>query len=333
MSKWNVNTIKEWINANFDLEQDRTILLICIGIAFFFWLLVKLSKTYKTETLAIATYYLPEGMAFTKIPPNNIRVNIQGSGWDLIYEHFIKGPPPIVFDLTDRQFFDISRTELMEKIAKGLSKDLTILSLSHDELELYLETKVDKKVPIVFTPNISFAMGFHSQDSLRLSPDSVTISGPVSLIDSIHHWHTEAFEVNNLKSDLETDIPLKPSRKAEIQISPPTIVLQIPVEQLTEKSFFVPLSILNPPSDSLKVFPNKIRINSIVGLSDYNKVKPSDFEIVVDLKNVTHNTTENTVPIVLTRQPSLVKAVNFSPKSVEFFIIEKAIANDLIMNN
>lgn len=329
MTQWNGNRIKEWINANFDLEKDRTILLICIGLAFFFWLLVKLSKDYKSEVVAVATYALPDDLTFTKIPPEKIRVSVIGSGWNLVYQHFISGAPKLAFDLSDRQIFDINRTELEQELSQHISQDLTILSLSHDELELNLETKVVRKVPLDFSPKVSFATGFYLLDSIRLYPDSVTVAGPASLVDSVTHWHTESFEVKNLKSSLTTDLALIPSRKAEIKIDPPTVELQIPVEQLTEKSFFVPVTVQNAPFDSLQIFPNKIRINTIMGLSHYNKVKPSEFEIVADLRNITQNTEENSIPITLTKQSELSRSVHFSPKSVEFVIIEKTMAEDL----
>ena len=45
-------------------NSDRAILMSCIGIALVFWLLVKLSQSYKTTEDYEISYTLPEGKTF-----------------------------------------------------------------------------------------------------------------------------------------------------------------------------------------------------------------------------------------------------------------------------
>jgi len=85
---------------------------------------------------------------------------------------------------------------------------------------------------------------------------------------------------------------------------------------------FIPISVLNGP-DSLKIFPDKIKLNCKVSLKDYDKVNYSDFKAEVNLKDVTPEAENNTIPVLLKSTPSNVSNVSFSPKSVEFFFVQE----------
>ena len=108
----------------------------------------------------------------------------------------------------------------------------------------------------------------------------------------------------------------------EIQLSNREAELTIPVEAYTEKSLFVPVQLKNAPSDSLKVFPDKIKVSFAVGLSMYDSVHYTDFELVADLKASSLEKGKNTVPVELLAQPEAVKNIVLSRNAVEFFILK-----------
>lgn len=309
------------LELDLDIGKDRNILLICIGVAFFFWFVVKLSKDYDTHKHIAASYTIPDYLAFSKMPPSEFSVELFGSGWDLMYEYFINGETEVQFDLSQQQIFDLNRPEIESKIKNSLSSRVKITDLDYDYIQLALEQKVKKKVPIIFQKDVKILPGFKQLGELVLYPDSVEVVGPFSLTDTISSWPSHSVTLPALKANFEQKISLKLPTKKEINIHPKEFVLSIAVEQLTEKSFFIPVTVKNSP-DSLKIFPNQIRINSTIGLSEYNSLVPSDFVIEVDLKDVSINSESNTVPLTLTTQPDFVKSVHFSPKSVEYFIVK-----------
>ena len=146
------------------------------------------------------------------------------------------------------------------------------------------------------------------------------ISGPASTVELIQQWKTDSLVLSDLRSDKTVAVALlKPPD--ELSLGTPQTEVRINVEQFTEKSLFVPLTIRNGP-DSLKIFPQQIKLTCVVGLSQYNEVTPRDFTVEVDLQNVPVSEDKNTAPIQLTQQPSFVKNVKFSPKSAEFYILQ-----------
>ena len=93
-------------------------------------------------------------------------------------------------------------------------------------------------------------------------------------------------------------------------------------EQFTEKSLFLPVTVKNAP-DSLKIFPNKVKTNFVIGLSQYDAISEKDFQLEVDLNGIPINQANNTAPISLIKQPAEVKNIRFSPKSVQFLFVKE----------
>ena len=64
------------------IKEDRATLLACIGIAFVFWLLIKLSQTYRTEKQVLFQFEIPSDKALASVAPEDMTVQLQGTGWD-----------------------------------------------------------------------------------------------------------------------------------------------------------------------------------------------------------------------------------------------------------
>lgn len=310
-------------NKIFQLQprKDRAILMICIGIAFVFWFLVKLSQTFTTEKEIQFDLNIPEEKTFVMLPPVDMEVEIEGTGWDLLVEYFATAKLSLIYDLTGSDQLNRSRGQLRSDILRSLSSDdLRIKEVNHESLHLVLEDKLSKKVPIILNKELAFGPEHQLQKEVNLLPDSLTLSGPASMIADITQWETEPLIMKNLNATISPKVLLvRPAREIQLDISETTA--EIVVEQFTEKSIFVPLMVKNAP-DSIKIFPETIKLSCIVGLSKYNDVSIGDFIVEVDLKNIPISESRNTVPIVLTKYPDYVKNVQFSPKSAEFFILK-----------
>jgi len=305
------------------IQRDRAILMICVGIALVFWFFVKLNKTYKTSRMVNLNYELPQEVAFTEIPPQKVEATLEGRGWNLMsYFLFYQGPS-LSLNVLHFQSNSIDRSELMSRIENAVASSLKVTDINHNYIALKYEEKSQKTLPIQLVAEYRFAEGYFQKDSVVLTPDSVVVSGPVSLLEELTNWKTSKLEEKEpLKSDLIKTIPLQAPSKGQISLNPSAIEVQIPVEQFTEQSIFVPVKLINPP-DSVRIFPANIQVSFVIGLSQLNTILPSDFELEADLKNIAANSENNTVPVTMTKQPSGLKGLNYSPKSVEFFIISK----------
>jgi hypothetical protein len=295
--------------------------MICIGIALVFWLLVKLSQEYRSIKDVALTFNIPADKTFSAAPPNDLKVQVEGAGWDLMFDYFVNRQVDLVYDLMQTDRMTLNRGQLRTDILNQLSaNDLTIVELNYDNINLVLEEKVSWKAPVVLASDLSFSTGYHLKEPVSIDPDSITITGPLSMLKSIQRWEADSLILQNLKTSQEKFVSLaKPPR--EISLSHDRVRTIVSVEQYTEKSLFVPLTVLNAP-DSIKVFPANVQVRCIVGLSQYNSLAAKDFKLVLDLQDVPVSESKNTAPINLVRQPDYVKLLSFSPSAAEFYILK-----------
>ena len=303
-------------------QSDRAMLMACIGIALFFWLLIKLSKTFNTTFECDIRYNVPEGKTFREYPPSTIIANIRGSGWDLISNFFAGNDPNILLNLSENPQQAFLASQLKTKISNKLaSQNIEIVNVNIELLEVQLDEELVKKVPIRFGGTIDFASNYFYRDSLQLQPDSVSITGAVDLLDTLQYWLTEDLDLTNLEEDYQGKVALWQQKGQNIQVHPTEVDLLVPVEQFTEKALFVPISVINAV-DSLKVFPESVKLNFRVGLSQFNTVNSDDFVVEVDAQKIA-NSQSTTAALQLKSSPAALRNIKMSPKSVEFYFLKK----------
>lgn len=311
-------------------KSDRAILFVCIGIALIFWVLIKLSQNYRTKQEFALQYNLPEGKTFTENPPMSIIATLDGQGWDLMSNYFNGDERKLLLNLNNSSQQTYNSNQLISKLTPN-NKDIVISGINLDLLMLDVEQEISKKVPVTLNAEFEFNSQYQLKQAVQLLPDSVVIKGPASIVDPIQNWQTESWSLKNINSDQEKRLQLVKPESILTRISPAQVKAKLLTEQLTEKSLFVPIFVKNAP-DSLKIFPENIKLSCIVGLGRYNDITPNSFTLEVDLNGIALNAANNTLPILLTRQPDFVKGVTMSYQSVEFFIVnsdtEEGVVNE-----
>jgi YbbR domain-containing protein len=290
------------------MTQDRAVLMICIGIALVFWFLNKLSTSYRqTQTLKIH-YNLPKGKAFSSSPPQYISATFQGTGWDLLFGRNEK----IEVNMTNDslQFYSL-RNLLIQQFGSD------VVGVNIDQVTLRVEEAVTKAVPVEAVSNISFAPGFDLSEDIILTPSVVNVSGPRSAIQTLVSARTDTLKFFKLKDSVLTKITLAQSPLLIYDVD--EVQALIKVQQFTEKSMFIPIVVNNAP-ENLKIFPNKIKLDCSVALNQYEKLSASNFVAEVSLSGLSAGSKNNTIPITLTKYPSFVRNIKFTPKSAEFYL-------------
>lgn len=305
--------------------RDRNVMLICLGIAFFFWLIIKLSNDYQVTKVVELQFLPPPGKAFSRIPPKNMEVTLRGSGWNLLFEFISGNTIQLQYDLHDRSSFTLTEAAVRNDIRGTFSSgDVEIVQLSNYDLSsLALEDKATKTVPILPRYHLDFAEEYQLKSPVRVAPDSVTVTGPVSQVRDLQAWPTDSLALKNIRADYEGKLPLlKPTNN--LAIEPQAVDVTIEAEQITEKTLYLPVNVINAPKvDSIRIFPDKIMVSCLVGLSQYRSLSAADFELVADLGKAEIQEGEKMVPVELTKQPDYVRGTKLATRAVGFIIVEK----------
>ncbi len=289
------------------LTRERAVLMVCIGIALCFWVLNRLSTKFRKTTPIHLEYFTPTGKALRTLPPQYANVSWQGTGWDLL-----TGSAPRVALTVESN--SVQTFYLRTIVAQQLGNE--VFSVSPEQITVEIEDITSKIVPVEAVAQLSFWKGFDLADDIELTPSVITVEGAKSVLDNLNALKTDTLRFQKLKDTVE--ITVKLAANPILKFSRTDVVARLAVEQFTEKSIFVPLTVRNAPQ-RLQIFPNKIKLDCTVALSRYAALNGDNFIAVVDLKNVDAKSKNNTVPIVLSGQPSFVRNVKFSPQSVEFF--------------
>lgn len=310
--------------AKFQIGEDRSIFLICVLIASFFWLMVKLSDEYSINKDIYLEFAYPANQAFLELPPKKIPTKVEGTGWDLMYDYFLRPYAKLKYELLEERRITLTQSKLLNDINGILSsKGLKLKDFSFDVLAFKLEDKVEKIVPVKLVSKIQIDQqsGYRLVDDISRDPSQVAIVGPVSLVKEYSHWPTETVTIDNPTTTIEQQVLLKRPPEG-ISLSHKKVKIVVPIEEYTERSFFIPVVIKNAP-DSVKIFPKQIKITSIIGLSQYNKISKEQFSLEANFEGIEMDDKRNTVPIKLKVFPKEVKDVFFSPRSAEFFLVKQ----------
>ncbi len=289
--------------------------MLCIGIAFIFWLVTKLSYSYRNTILVKVEYDVPDDKTLSESVPSVLEVDIQAAGWDLLDVT----PPVLSLHISDEKT-DVLSTSLLEgKLRTVLPNGAQILHIRPDHLPIRVEDRASKRIPVVLDNRIELAPQYSFADSPSVVPSEIQVTGPASVIRDMQYWQTVPLIAQNVRQSIQQPIALRPHTNNNIHFTPSVVECVANVEQVTEKKLELPVQILNVPDSLLVVIiPQRIHITCLVGLSDYYRLNISEFRAVADFKDRTPN--ENTLRIRLERKPAYVHYVQFAPKKVDYII-------------
>ncbi len=328
------NATKLLVSNKSDREKVKfnnklLIYLFFLLVALIFWYLNALSKDYTTEILYSVKYHnFPKDKVLINDLPTQIGLRIKGFGFSILrcklagyykpvniyLNHY---PIEILHKNNTIQYYLLTKNT-KEYISTQFSYEIQLIEVKPDTLFLNLTDVLEKKVPVKPKLNLQFEKQY-MQGMQLIKPDSILISGPNTIIDTINYIETKELKKKKANDTIIQTLDLIPINKVKFQ--PEKVTIIIPVIKYTEITFDLPIEAENvPDSLFLRTFPEYIRLSCWVGLSDYDKMSPFLFRVVVDYKSVNDTQQHNKLKINLIKVPANVSNITFYPKSVEYLI-------------
>ncbi len=307
------------------IERKRFGLLIaCLIAAICAWLFLALNNKYVYTAKTDLIYKdEPQKKAFKALQPDIVDLQVEGTGWQLLFSRLRIKPQSITVSLqklTTRNYILFS--DQLLQINKQLETTQKIISVKPDTLYFDFSKRTNKRVPIKLIKDFSFIKQYGLSDQIQLKPSYVNISGPAEELLKIKEWVTDTLKLTDLQTTTQTRVGIKPYSSNNISIYPATIGVKIPVDEFTEKTIEVPLRIINNTEFlNIKLYPKRVKVTFLVAISSYQEVDEDFIEAVVDVtewKKMKHQTF--TVKII--RFPDYCKLINVLPYKINF-IIEK----------
>jgi hypothetical protein len=312
------------------LNRRFLIFFFFLLLSIVFWFLTALNKEYVTSISYPVRYIrFPEDRVLVSDVPDRLELTVNANGFTLLSYQLRSRLTPILFDVNsyspnrlgnDPSSRYILSSDAKEGIARQLSNEIEIIDIHPDSLIFRFASRITNKVPVRPRLNLAFEKQFMQVGPYTIEPDSVNISGPQVIVDTISYVWTEELTQSGVNESFSLELKLDPINK--IEFNPIEIWLQVPVEKFTEASVTVPIEVINlPDSLVLRTFPGKVNINCQVGLSAYETLNEHLFRAVVDYAEA-GTMLGSRLQVNLIKVPEYIQALNYTPKSVEY-ILEK----------
>jgi YbbR domain-containing protein len=282
-----------------------------------------MSKEYKTVISFPVEYVnIPQNKLIQKEPVNKIDIQIKASGFRLfglgILQTKIKLDARKLKRKSDSDYYFLLQNQKID-IQHQITNKYMIDQIVEDTVYLNLGTLTSKMVPVVGDFDLSYKLGYHLIETIKIAPDSIMVSGPKEQIDTLQRLQLQKLVKENISESIEATLKITESTNA-IKFKVKEVTIYGEVDQFTEGKLEVPFRIINmPDSVSVNTFPTTLKVVFQVGLNNFNKVNSSSFKIVCDYQQSINNNLNYLIPRVVFK-PDFVTSVKLTPAKVEFLI-------------
>lgn len=314
------------------LNRNAAVFSVFLLLSFIFWFLNALSKDISGKVKYPVRYInFPEDLALVNELPDRIEIELDGPGYSIVKTKLKGNKTPLIVDVANsglsfhgdkgQQRSYIMSFRLRETFRQQLRADYDIVGVEPDTIAFLFDRTIRKMVPVRPDIEINTQRQFMVNGSVSCKPDSVEISGPESLVDTITYVTTKQHTFNQLNEKLSKSLNVELIRK--VSISHKKVDISIPVEQFTEAIIRIPVTILNnPDTANVKLFPAFVIIQFNVAISDYNKIQDANIKAVVDMEGLDVRST-NKLDVEIIDLPLFASSLKYNPSQLEYIIERK----------
>lgn len=321
---------KDWLDQ---IRQDRNVIvfLVFLVISTGFWFLNALRKEY-TATLSypVKLVNVPKGKMLPEDFKSRIEIKVRAGGFVILRYQLSNTFLPLTFDVSEMNatssgnqdgVFAVTKEE-QDRIVGQLSPGMELIEVKPDTLFVPLIQTSTEKLPVRITADLGFEKQFLQSGNIIIEPDSVELTGPRNIVDTMKFAYGNKLTFENLSDTVSTMVPLK--LPAQVKSPVKKVLATIPVEPFTELNLRVPLKIHGlPDSLRIKTFPSEIQVSFRVGMSKYESISENQFQAIVDVTNVFADERPNRLKVRLDRVPKHIESLSFSPIFVEYLLEKK----------
>lgn len=165
-------------------------------------------------------------------------------------------------------------------------------------VELRLEELTERRVPVVPDVLTVPAMGFTVMRPLLVEPDSVTVRGGASHVESIRQVATRRVSLDELRHSVMRDIPLEaPAGSPGLELVPPSVLVTVPVDSLVVRQVRLPVRGPETLGDVVRFQPDSVDVVVRGAASAVQQQLDSMAEVTVRLEAVP--TGPQLVPVII----------------------------------
>lgn len=285
-----MNAVKAIINLfRFDRTNWKAVAL-CIVAATVFWFFNSLNKQH-TATVSYPLYFQYDESRFISVKPlpNQIGLNITGSGWDLFRKSLGFKATPLVMTLEKpTETFKIPPATILLLAAVQLG-ETKVNHVVTDTLQLHIEPRSKRKLKLAINPRrLRFELGYGIAGNIKINPDSVTLEGPLSTIKQMPDTLILPFSTTRFSQSVKADVDISFREEERIKATPTTARVTFEVDELKDVTRSVKVIVLPANPFRYQVSDDSTRLVLRVPANQIASVKDNlGFVALIDLRELT----------------------------------------------
>ena len=296
-----------------------------------FWFTLNINKRY-IETISFPVKYdnFPPRRVQTGYLPDKIQITIEAGGFSILQYKIWSAIDPLNINIAECTIFPVSRkdstkfyilTNLERKqISSQLTSEMRVMDIKPDTIMFQFDFVKIKKVPVKGKIEINCANQYMLVGKPHFEPDSIVISGPSSVLDTLFSIHTNDIVLNEVKNPIDKSISFEKIKGTDAEKRKLKLIAD--VDKYTETKLELPVIPINVPDTlELKTFPKTVLITYHVPFKIFDDINPDDFLFTVDYNKIDLNTSDK-LKLILEKAPENINIIGWQPKDVEF-IVEK----------
>lgn len=317
----NHNLILKKIYSYFPLKSQFKFIFLFIFISLSLWIFTKLSDEQTSKiSFPIKFVKIPDLIIVEDGMESNINITVTSSGFDLLLNSFIK---PIELNLSLASFNDgkgsIDLFKQKFQIEKQFFEGTIINEIEPLSLEFVYSKLGRKKVEVSTNDELTFLSGYNKFDDWEIKPDSILVSGPISIIDTLHKVSTILIKYDNINSDINDFVELSKIHSL-LEYNAEFVEINLMVKKYTEKTLTSPIKMINlPDSLSIRLFPQILEVSFTVPIESAESINSNDFSFSCNYLDSDLGKKDILI-INLDKKPEIVTRVKWEPKYVNYLI-------------
>ncbi len=286
------------------------------------WILVQFSKTY-TQIIEIPVHYInvPLDKSISDEKPTHVDLQLQDNAFNIYYYRIFN--PELTIDLSQAGESEKNLVYRLEnhiaEIEEQLKVDFEKSRIIQEEIVIPFQLKKEKMVKVLPNIEVNYAVGYSANEPVRLEPDSVKVSGPEKIIDSIITVPTKSIRLNKVNQDVQGTVEIDTSQLGMLSFYDNSVKYYQEVSKFTEGSAEIPVDVINIPEGlNLAYFPKTVMVYYQVSLQLFEEVNASDFRVVCDYNSV--NEGDDYMIAQIEEKPGFIRNIRLNERRIQFVI-------------
>ncbi len=298
--------------------SEFPVVLLCFVAATTFWFLNSLNREYTTEISYPIRFEFDNSRFIATEPlPKKIFVNVTAQGWNLLRKTWGFKAEPIVYHIPRPLKTRFLTGMLLLPTAAQQLAELKINFVRSDTIPLAFDELTTKTITLqADSSRIELRENFLITSPVRVSPATVTFSGPVSLVKKLPGTLAVKVSAVGIDEDFDDEATLQYTRNPLLTPSTDRVNVRFEVTEFVRETLTVPVGALRLASNRLLRFPVRdAEVEYWVLPADAGKAAASDFQVVADLAH--WNRTDSSLALSLIRHPGFVRSPTLLTPSVK----------------